>query len=53
MQMTPRLVHKLSDKCVTSIGAGAEFSVALDAIGWVWVWGRTDSGQVRQDLKEC
>ncbi|KAL9959343.1 hypothetical protein ACROYT_G032657 [Oculina patagonica] len=44
-QMTPRLLHKLSNKCVTTIGVGAEFSVAMDTAGYVWVWGRADSGQ--------
>ncbi len=46
LQMTPRLLHKLSNKCITTIGVGAEFSVAMDTAGYVWVWGRADSGQV-------
>lgn len=44
--MRPRLLHKLSNKCITTISVGAEFSVALDSAGYVWVWGRADSGQV-------
>ena len=44
--MNPRLLHKLSNKCITTISVGAEFSVAMDTAGYVWVWGRADSGQV-------
>ena len=29
------------------ISTGAEFSVAMDTAGLVYVWGRADSGQVR------
>ena len=28
--MTPRLLHKLSSKSITTISVGAEFSVAMD-----------------------
>ena len=48
LQMTPRLLHKLSNKCVTTISVGAEFSVAMDTAGYMWVWGRADSGQVSE-----
>ena len=44
--MTPRLLHKLSNKCIVSISVGADCSVAMDATGSVHVWGRADSGQV-------
>lgn len=46
--MTPRLLHKLSSKSITTISVGAEFSVAMDTAGYVWVWGRADSGQVSE-----
>ena len=46
--MTPRLLHKLSNKSITTISVGAEFSVAMDTAGYVWVWGRADSGQVNK-----
>lgn len=49
-QMTPRLLHKLSNKCITTISVGAEFSVAMDTAGYVWVWGRADSGQLGLDF---
>ena len=46
--MNPRLLHKLSNKFIMTIGAGAECSVAMDAAGLVYVWGRADSGQVSE-----
>ncbi|XP_022791463.1 uncharacterized protein LOC111330786 [Stylophora pistillata] len=49
-QMTPRLLHKLSNKSITTVSVGAEFSVAMDTAGYVWVWGRTDSGQLGLDF---
>lgn len=49
-QMTPRLLHKLSSKSITTISVGAEFSVAMDTAGYVWVWGRADSGQLGLDF---
>ncbi|RMX41048.1 hypothetical protein pdam_00003288 [Pocillopora damicornis] len=36
-QMTPRLLHKLSSKSITTISVGAEFSVAMDTAGYVWL----------------
>lgn len=42
----PRVVHKLQDKKITAISVGAEFSVAMDTAGEVFVWGRADAGQV-------
>lgn len=49
-QMTPRLLHKLSNKSITTVSVGAEFSVAMDTAGYVWVWGRADSGQLGLDF---
>ena len=46
--MTPRLLHKLSNKFITTISVGAECSVAMDSSGLVYVWGRADSGQVSE-----
>ena len=44
--MSPRLLHKLSNKFIMTISVGAECSVAMDSAGLVYVWGRADSGQV-------
>ena len=46
--MTPRLLHKLSNKFIMTISVGAECSVAMDSAGLVYVWGRADSGQVSE-----
>ena len=46
--MTPRLLHKLSNKFIMTISVGAECSVAMDSVGLVYVWGRADSGQVSE-----
>ncbi|EDO45417.1 predicted protein [Nematostella vectensis] len=41
----PTVVQKLNESFVATASVGAEFSVAMDATGQVWVWGRSDSGQ--------
>ena len=46
--MTPRQLHKLSNKFIMTISVGAECSVAMDSAGLVYVWGRADSGQVSE-----
>ncbi|XP_068758844.1 uncharacterized protein [Montipora capricornis] len=50
LQVTPRLLHTLSNKCIVSISVGADCSVAMDATGSVHVWGRADSGQLGLDF---
>ncbi|XP_048580642.1 uncharacterized protein LOC5517399 isoform X2 [Nematostella vectensis] len=45
----PTVVQKLNESFVATASVGAEFSVAMDATGQVWVWGRSDSGQLGLD----
>ena len=46
LQSTPRLVKALSRRFITSVAAGSEFTVCVDAEGQVFAWGKADGGQV-------
>lgn len=46
LQMMPKMLSALNDRRIISVAAGDQFSVAVDHLGEVWVWGRGESGQV-------
>eukprot|EP00794_Sanderia_malayensis_P006180 gene6180-6894_t len=55
-QSTPRLVKALSRRFITTVAAGSEFTVCVDAEDQVFAWGRADAGQLGIEgavCKEC
>ncbi|RYG46433.1 hypothetical protein EON67_09550 [archaeon] len=45
-QKSPQVVDLLADKKVVAVAAGYTHSLALDADGYVWVWGKNHAGQL-------
>eukprot|EP00795_Rhopilema_esculentum_P001965 gene1965-17508_t len=48
-QITPRPVKALSRRFITSVAAGSEFTVCVDAEDQVFAWGKADAGQLGID----
>jgi alpha-tubulin suppressor-like RCC1 family protein len=48
-----RKISKFGKKKIVTIACGNEFSCALDESGQLWVWGRSDCGQLGLDMSKC
>ena len=46
MQLKPTEVNHFEGKSIIAVGAGDEFSVAVDSKCHPWGWGRAEQGQV-------
>ncbi|XP_005100274.1 uncharacterized protein LOC101858037 isoform X2 [Aplysia californica] len=42
----PKMLTSINDQNIVCVASGGEFTLAMDAEGSVWLWGKNDSGQL-------
>lgn len=52
-QRIPKMLTRINDQHMVHLASGGEFNLALDSDLCLWVWGKNDSGQVRQKCVQC